>query len=187
MFSPRAIVERNDISSRKVRRIAGCQRTALWFARRALRVNLNGLTFEVDVLKGHKTGLYLDQQVNYQNVAELAAGGRCSIASVSLAGFGLHAARAGAAHVHMLDQSADAIAAATAQRAGKRIRGQMHFRDRQCVRLAKGEHSRQAARKAGAAAGIRSSLIHRRLPATAPPCQMRFADTKKSICARSSC
>ena len=30
-----------------------------------------------------------------------------------LGGFGLHAARAGAAHVHMLDQSAEAIAAAT--------------------------------------------------------------------------
>ena len=34
--------------------------------------NLNGLKFETDLLAGHKTGLYLDQQVNYQRVAELA-------------------------------------------------------------------------------------------------------------------
>src|SRR5204863_6752690 len=74
-------------------------------------IKLNGLAFEVDVLKGHKTGLYLDQQVNYQKVAELTRGGQVLDCFSFLGGFGLHSARAGAAHVHMLDQSADAITA----------------------------------------------------------------------------
>ena len=76
-------------------------------------VNLNGLKFETDLAAGHKTGLYLDQQVNYQRVAGLAKGAQVLDCFSFLGGFGLHAARAGALHVHMLDQSAEAIAAAT--------------------------------------------------------------------------
>ena len=69
----------------------------------------------MDLIGGHKTGLYLDQQVNYQRIAELVT--KTPNAQVLdcfsfLGGFGLHAARAGAAHVHMLDQSEAAIAAA---------------------------------------------------------------------------
>src|SRR5207249_746370 len=77
-----------------------------------LAVELNGLKFETDLLAGHKTGLYLDQQVNYQRVADLARGGQVLDCFSFLGGFGLHAARAGAAHVHLLDQSAEALAAA---------------------------------------------------------------------------
>src|SRR6202042_3506387 len=78
-----------------------------------LPIKLNGLSFEVDILGGHKTGLYLDQQVNYRQVAELAKGAQVLDCFSFLGGFGLHAARAGAANVHLLDQSADAAAAST--------------------------------------------------------------------------
>ena len=44
-----------------------------------------------------------------------------------LGGFGLHAARAGAAHAHLLDQSAEAIAAATRNAARQRSGGQCSF------------------------------------------------------------
>ena len=57
--------------------------------------------------------LYLDQQRNYQLVAELISGGQVLDCFSFLGGFALHCARAGAAHVHALDQSADAVAAAT--------------------------------------------------------------------------
>jgi 23S rRNA (cytosine1962-C5)-methyltransferase len=50
--------------------------------------------------------------VNYQLVSEFARGGQVLDCFAFLGGFGLHAARRGAAHVQMLDQSADAIAAA---------------------------------------------------------------------------
>ena len=76
-------------------------------------MNLNGLKFETDLVGGHKTGMYLDQQMNYQAVSQFAKGAQVLDCFSFLGGFGLHAARAGAAHVHMLDQSAEAIAAAT--------------------------------------------------------------------------
>src|SRR5205823_4894863 len=78
-----------------------------------VRIKLAGLELEVDVLGGHKTGMYLDQQVNYQRVGQLAKGSQVLDCFSFVGGFGLQAARAGAAHVHFLDQSADAIAAAT--------------------------------------------------------------------------
>ena len=72
-------------------------------------VTLNGLKFETDLAGGHKTGLYLDQQVNYQAVSHFAKCDNVLDCFSFLGGFGLHAARAGAAHVHFLDQSAEAI------------------------------------------------------------------------------
>jgi 23S rRNA (cytosine1962-C5)-methyltransferase len=74
-------------------------------------VNLNGLKFETDLVGGHKTGMYLDQQLNYQAVSQFAKDAKVLDCFSYLGGFGLHAARAGAAHVHLLDQSAEAIEA----------------------------------------------------------------------------
>jgi len=126
IFSPRAILERSDVATRKFeglaeangvllesspvgRGIASGEQAKAWTP----TVNLNGLKFETDLVAGHKTGLYLDQQVNYQAVSQFARGAQVLDCFSFLGGFGLHAARAGAAHVHLLDQSADAIAAAT--------------------------------------------------------------------------
>jgi len=77
-----------------------------------LEVKLNGLSFFTDLATGHKTGLYLDQQVNYARVAECCSGGNVLDCFTFLGGFAVHAAHAGAAHVHGVDQSADAVAAA---------------------------------------------------------------------------
>jgi 23S rRNA (cytosine1962-C5)-methyltransferase len=71
------------------------------------------LKFETDLAGGHKTGLYLDQQVNYLRVAEFSRDAQVLDCFSFLGGFGLHAARAGATHVHLLDQSAEALTAAT--------------------------------------------------------------------------
>jgi len=76
-----------------------------------IMVQLNGLKFETDPVGGHKTGMYLDQQANYEAVSRFAKGGQVLDCFSFLGGFGLHAARAGAAKVHLLDQSADAIEA----------------------------------------------------------------------------
>jgi 23S rRNA (cytosine1962-C5)-methyltransferase len=112
MFSPRTIVERNEAASRKFEGLPDANGVLAGILGGGFAINLNGLQFEVDVLSGHKTGLYLDQQMNYRLVAELASGGRVLDAFSFLGGFGLHAACAGAAQVHFLDQSADAIATA---------------------------------------------------------------------------
>ena len=111
IFSPRAIMERSDVASRKFEGLT--ESNGLLFGEQdgPVTVMLNGLKFETDLVGGHKTGMYLDQQANYQAVSAFAKGGQVLDCFSFLGGFGLHAARAGAAHVHLLDQSADAIAA----------------------------------------------------------------------------
>jgi 23S rRNA (cytosine1962-C5)-methyltransferase len=111
IFSPRAIVERSDAASRKFEGLEEANGILFGEFNGKCTVNLNGLKFETDIREGHKTGLYLDQQANYQAVSRFAKGGQTLDCFSFLGGFGLHAARAGAAHVHLLDQSAQAIEA----------------------------------------------------------------------------
>jgi 23S rRNA (cytosine1962-C5)-methyltransferase len=111
IFSPRAILERGDIASRKFEGLAESNGVLAGRWEGPVPVMLNGLRFETDLAAGHKTGLYLDQQVNYQAVARFAHGAQVLDCFSFLGGFGLHAARAGAAHVHLLDQSGEAIEA----------------------------------------------------------------------------
>jgi 23S rRNA (cytosine1962-C5)-methyltransferase len=111
IFLPRAIVERSDIGSRKFEGLSESSGILCGQFAGEISVNLNGLKFETDLIGGHKTGMYLDQQANYQAVSQFAKGAQVLDCFSFLGGFGLHAARAGAAHVHFLDQSADVIEA----------------------------------------------------------------------------
>lgn len=114
IFSPRAIVERNEVASRKFEGLPDTSGVLVGELPPSMQVKLNGLAFETDLIAGHKTGLYLDQQVNYRLVSEFVPklpGAQVLDCFSFLGGFGLHAARAGAAHVHLLDQSADATEA----------------------------------------------------------------------------
>jgi 23S rRNA (cytosine1962-C5)-methyltransferase len=111
IFSPCAILERSDMASRKFEGLAEANGLLSGESNGPVSVNLNGLKFETDLVGGHKTGLYLDQQANYLAVSQFAKGAQVLDCFSFLGGFGLHAARAGAAHVHFLDQSADAIEA----------------------------------------------------------------------------
>ncbi len=119
IFSPRAIIERSDVNSRKFEGMEESRGVlAGEFGNNGAAnpnettVKLNGLSFATDLIAGHKTGLYLDQQVNYARVAELCSGANVLDCFSFLGGFAIHAAKAGAAQVHGLDQSADAVAAA---------------------------------------------------------------------------
>jgi 23S rRNA (cytosine1962-C5)-methyltransferase len=111
IFSPRAILERSDMASRKFEGLTEANGILSGELTGPVSVKLNGLKFETDLVGGHKTGLYLDQQANYLAVSQFAKGAQVLDCFSFLGGFGLHAARAGAAHVHLLDQSADAIEA----------------------------------------------------------------------------
>jgi 23S rRNA (cytosine1962-C5)-methyltransferase len=113
IFSPRAIVERNELSSRKFEGLPDANGLLSGKLEGPVQIKLNDLKFEVDVLGGHKTGLYLDQQVNYRLVAGLAKGAQVLDCFSFVGGFGLHVVHGGADHVHMLDQSAEAVATAT--------------------------------------------------------------------------
>ncbi|MGD0813632.1 MAG: class I SAM-dependent methyltransferase [Verrucomicrobiota bacterium] len=72
----------------------------------------NGLRFEADVLRGQKTGFFLDQRENRRNVEALAQG-RSVLNLFSYSGaFSVYAARGGAVRVCSLDISEHALAAA---------------------------------------------------------------------------
>lgn len=111
LLSPRAILERSDVASRKFEGLEESNGRLAGELVGPIFVNLNGLRFEADLAAGHKTGLYLDQQVNYLAVSRFAQGAQVLDCFSFLGGFGLHAARAGAAQVHLLDQSESAVQA----------------------------------------------------------------------------
>ncbi|HHY85193.1 MAG TPA: class I SAM-dependent rRNA methyltransferase [Verrucomicrobia bacterium] len=112
IFAPRAIIERSDVGSRKFEGMSESNGVLAGECEGPVTIDLNGLKFETNLVEGHKTGLYLDQQVNYRAVSQFAEGAQVLDCFCFLGGFGLHAARSGAAHVHFLDQSEEAIAAA---------------------------------------------------------------------------
>ena len=112
IYSPRAILERSDVASRKFEGLAETQGVLAGELTGPVTVNLNGLKFETDLLAGHKTGLYLDQQINYRLVSTFAESAQVLDCFSFVGGFGLHAAQNRAAHVHLVDQSAEALAVA---------------------------------------------------------------------------
>jgi 23S rRNA (cytosine1962-C5)-methyltransferase len=117
VLAPETVVERNDMASRRFEGLPETQGVLTGEPTGKTIARINGLQFEVDLLGGHKTGLYLDQQLNYLHVADLVSrvpGARVLDCFSFTGGFGLHVARSGAKQVHMLDQSEDVVA--TAQR-----------------------------------------------------------------------
>jgi 23S rRNA (cytosine1962-C5)-methyltransferase len=69
----------------------------------------NGLRLFVNLAEGQKTGYYLDQRDNRVAVARLCRGKRVLDAFCYSGGFGLHAAKAGAAEVLGVDASETAL------------------------------------------------------------------------------
>ncbi|HEY4417563.1 MAG TPA: class I SAM-dependent methyltransferase [Verrucomicrobiae bacterium] len=72
----------------------------------------NGIRFEADVLRGQKTGFFLDQRENRAEVEKLSSGKTVLNAFSFSGGFSLYAARGGAKSVTDLDISAHALESA---------------------------------------------------------------------------
>ena len=72
----------------------------------------NGLLFEVDLLRGQKGGLFLDQRENRQRVRELGHGRRVLNMFGYTGGFSIYAAAGGAESTTTVDSSGGAISAA---------------------------------------------------------------------------
>src|SRR5262249_10649702 len=82
-------------------------------------IEMNGLKLEADLLRGQKTGVYLDQRENYVAAAARARG-RVLDCFTSTGGFALHAARR-ADSVEAIDSSGPALAIAEAHSLGNGI------------------------------------------------------------------
>jgi len=109
ILEPRSIVERNDAPIRKAEGLE-LQTGMLWGEDPgAFVINTFGLEFEIDLLRGQKTGFYLDQIENYQVIANHARGKRVLDCFANQGAFALACARAGAAKVTAVEISADAV------------------------------------------------------------------------------
>ena len=112
VVAPRAIVLKNDSPARTLEGLT--QETILTFGALSGPVELieNGARFLIDPLEGQKTGWFYDQRDSRAFVARFAAQARVLDAYCYGGGFGIAAARAGAASVTLLDRSAPALEAA---------------------------------------------------------------------------
>ena len=79
-----------------------------------VRVEEHGVPFVVDIVRGQKTGAFLDQRDNRRRVGELGRGRRVLNLYSYAGGFSLHAALGGAARVTSVDVAAAAHATAQA-------------------------------------------------------------------------
>lgn len=115
LLRPQGIVERSDAAVRAKEGLASVS-GLLWGTAPAdqLLIKENGISFEVDLLTGHKSGLYLDQRDNRALVcAERFVSGKRVLNLFSYTGgFGVYAAVNGAAFVSNVDSSVPALEAA---------------------------------------------------------------------------
>ena len=113
LFGKVAIIERNDAPIRKAEGLE--LRTGVWQGAGSLgpiEIDIAGAKFQIDLLRGHKTGFYLDQRPNYEIVAQSAKGRRVLDCFTNQGAFALICAGAGAAEVTAVEESSDNLAAA---------------------------------------------------------------------------
>ena len=112
ILSPEGILARNDASVRRLEGLPLEVATLAGEIPERVNIQMNGLRLEADLLKGQKTGVYLDQRENYLAAARWARG-RVLDCFTSTGGFALHMA-ARAESVEAVDSSAGALATAEA-------------------------------------------------------------------------
>ncbi|MBI5687772.1 MAG: class I SAM-dependent rRNA methyltransferase [Verrucomicrobia bacterium] len=143
LLKPAAIIERNDAPVRRYEGLEPVRGILHGQTDGRVNVEVGGLKFSLNLLEGHKTGFYLDQQVNYARVAALAAGRKVLDAFSYMGAFSLFCARAGAASVTAVEIDADNVAAAQANVQANGLADRIEFRTQNAFDLL------SAAQKAG--------------------------------------
>jgi 23S rRNA (cytosine1962-C5)-methyltransferase len=120
IFHPEGIVARNDVAVRTKEELPLETGTLAGEVPESVTVQMNGLTLRADLLKGQKTGIFLDQRENYRAAAHYARGGKALDCFTSTGGFALHVAGRFES-VEAADSSALALASARANAAANGI------------------------------------------------------------------
>jgi len=110
LLRPAGIIARNDASVRKLEGLPLETVVLHGEVPGRVAVEMNGLKMEADLVRGQKTGVYLDQRENYVAAARHARG-RVLDCFTSTGGFALHAASR-AESVDAVDSSEPALATA---------------------------------------------------------------------------
>ena len=95
-----------------------------------VRFRERGLTLEADVVRGNKTGHFLDQRDNRALVRSMALGARVLDVFASTGGFSVDAAAGGATSVDLIDVSGPALRTAERNLAHNRFIGAVRARAR---------------------------------------------------------
>lgn len=137
-FSPRAIVLRNDAAVRTLEQLPREVKLVRGELDSPVAISMNGFQLEADLVKGQKTGVFLDQRENYMAVARHAHG-RALDCFTCTGGFALHLART-CERVEAVDSSATALATArkNAERNGL---GNIEFREADASEYLSGRRS----------------------------------------------
>ena len=108
----RAVYERSDVEVRVLEGLSPRSGPLVGGPPGPVRINEDGIAYEIDVATGQKTGFYLDQRENRALAGSLAADADVLNAFCYTGGFSLAALRAGAKRVVSIDTSEEALAAA---------------------------------------------------------------------------
>ena len=108
------VYERNDVA---IRKLEGLQEYKGYYElpgrempqKTVAAITENGITYDVDVENGQKTGFFLDQKYNREAVSRIAKGKTVLDCFTHTGSFALNAARGGAKHVHAVDVSELAV------------------------------------------------------------------------------
>jgi len=126
-LSPKAIVLKNDSLSRKAEGLECYAALASGSLAGNQVITESGVDLEVDLLRGQKTGFYIDQRDNRQLVLPFVKGRRVLDGFCYTGAWSVMCAKAGAAEVLGLDASGGAIELARRNAARNGVAGQTSF------------------------------------------------------------
>jgi 23S rRNA (cytosine1962-C5)-methyltransferase len=128
VIAPRGVMRIADSPLRKLEGLP--EERGVWWGEvpESIHVRQEGFTLEVDLARGQKTGLFLDQREN-RRLAEARSSGRAVLDLFSYQGeWALHAARGGATSVLSVDSSAPALASARRNAERNGVADRIRFR-----------------------------------------------------------
>jgi 23S rRNA (cytosine1962-C5)-methyltransferase len=112
---PRGIYERSDLSSRSHEGLSPAEGILAGEVPPAIDLEIDGIRFRVRVREGQKTGLFLDQRLNWREALALAAGKRVLDVFCNTGAFALYALKGGAASALGVDISEASLGQAREQ------------------------------------------------------------------------
>jgi 23S rRNA (cytosine1962-C5)-methyltransferase len=120
IFQPKGIVARNDVAVRTKEELPLETTILAGEVPESVTVKMNSLILQADLMKGQKTGIFLDQRDNYRAAARYAHGGKALDCFTSTGGFALHMAGK-CESVEAADSSGPALVTARANAAANGI------------------------------------------------------------------
>ena len=141
VLRPRAIVDRTPASSAKAEGFVPTSGVVRGDDVKSLVFTERGLSWNVPIELGQKTGFYFDQRELRARIEPLCRGKRVLDAYSYVGAFGLAAARAGAAEVLCVDESALAIEVGAENARANKLEGRVKFERNDARRAMQDAHA----------------------------------------------